>query len=66
MVKQNFITPNEVAIELGISKSYAYKITRELNNELKAKGFITIAGKVSRVYFEEKFYGYKEVSSANL
>ena len=42
---------------LDVSKAFAYKVVRELNEELKNKGFITIAGKVSRKYFEEKFYG---------
>ena len=30
----------EVANELGISKPYAYKLLREMNEELKQKGFI--------------------------
>ena len=61
MENKNFITSKEVSQELGISQSHAYKIMRELNNGLKDRGFMTIAGKVSRVYFEEKFYGLKEV-----
>lgn len=52
-----FITVKEVAELLGISKSKAYAIIRELNEELSAKGFITVAGRVSRKFFEEKFYG---------
>ncbi len=28
-----------------------------MNEELEEKGFITIAGRVSRKYYEEKFYG---------
>lgn len=52
-----FITAQEVAELLGISKSKAYTIVRELNEELAAKGFITVAGRVSRKFFEEKFYG---------
>lgn len=55
-----FITPAEVAIELGISKSHAYKLVRELNGELKDKGFLIVAGKVSRIFFEERFYGLGE------
>ena len=47
----------EVAQELGVSKSYAYKIVQKLNEELKAKGFLTIAGRVNRQYFNERFYG---------
>lgn len=52
-----FITATEMAELLGISKPYAYKIIRQLNEELEAKGFITIPGRVSKKYFEEKFYG---------
>ena len=43
-----FITADEVAEELGISKPYAYKIIRRLNEELRQKGMITIAGRVDR------------------
>ena len=39
------------------SKPYAYKLIRQLNEELKAKGFITIAGRVNRQYFYERLYG---------
>lgn len=44
----------EVAKELGVSKSFAYKVMQQLNDELKAKGYLTIAGRVNREYFEEK------------
>ena len=40
-----------------VSKAYAYKIIRQLNDELSAKGFITVAGRVSRQYFSERIYG---------
>lgn len=54
-----FYTAEEVAEMLGISKSHSYKLIRELNEELKAKGYTTIRGKVSRLFFEEKIYGLK-------
>lgn len=57
MRKNIFITAQELAEMLGISKPYAYKLIKQMNNELRDKGFITISGKVSRRYFEEKFYG---------
>ncbi len=57
MEQEVFITAKEVAELLGISKSKAYAIIRGLNAELSAKGFITVAGRVSRKFFEEKFYG---------
>lgn len=52
-----FIRAEEVAAELDVSKPYAYKLIRQLNEELKAKGFITIAGRVNRQYFNERLYG---------
>lgn len=55
-----FIKADEIAIELGVSKPYAYKLVREMNQELKGKGFLTISGRVSRKYFEEKFYGAEQ------
>lgn len=55
-----FIRVDEVAQELSISKPYAYKLIKKLNDELKEKGFITIAGRVNRQYFQERFYGAGE------
>jgi len=57
MTNTLFIKADEVAKELEVSKPYAYKLVQKLNEELKEKGFITIPGRISRVYFQEKFYG---------
>lgn len=54
---KKFIKADEVAEMLEISKAHAYKIIRQLNDELEAKGFITISGRVSRQYFLERLYG---------
>lgn len=56
-MENKFIRVDEVAKELGVSTSYAYKLIRQLNNELKAKGFVVIAGRVNRQYFNERLYG---------
>ena len=55
--KKMYVTAEEAAEMLGVSTGYAYKIIRGLNEELKAKGYRTICGKVPTKYFEEKFYG---------
>lgn len=52
----NFIHAKEVADELGISVAHAYKVVRELNKELAERGFLIVAGKVSKYYFYEKIY----------
>lgn len=50
----------EVAEELGVSIPYAYKLIRSMNEELKEAGCITIAGRIDRRFFHEKFYGTRE------
>lgn len=56
-MENKFIRVDEVAQELSVSKPYAYKLIKKLNNELKEKGFITIAGRINRQYFYERLYG---------
>lgn len=58
--KQSFMKVEDVAKELDISVSHSYKVIRTLNAELKAKGYMTIAGRVNRKFFEEKF-GYEKM-----
>lgn len=53
MANQIFMRVNEVAEELGI----AYRIIRQMNEELAKTGCITIAGRIDRKFFHEKFYG---------
>ena len=43
---------NEVAEELGVSVPYAYKLIREMNEELRKTGCITIAGRIDRKFFK--------------
>ncbi len=54
MESTSFMRVDEVAQDLGISKSYAYKIVQKLNAELKEKGFMTISGRVNKQYFMER------------
>ena len=54
MESTSFMRVDEVAQDLGISKSYAYKIVQKLNAELKEKGFMTISGRVNKQYFIER------------
>lgn len=52
-----YVTADEVAELLGVSRGYAYKVIRKLNEKVKKKGYAVVSGKVSVKYFEEKFYG---------
>lgn len=46
----------KVAEIFGISKSYAYKIVSQLNEELKSAGYLTIPGKVDVEYLYQRFF----------
>lgn len=52
-----FITAAEVSALMGVSKAYAYRIIKKLNDELESKGYLVIAGKTSLKYFNERIYG---------
>ncbi len=41
-MKDIFYTADEVALQLGVSKAYAYKIIKKLNNELNQKGLLQL------------------------
>lgn len=49
-----FMNADEIVKIMGVAKPTAYQLIRELNKELKAKGYITIQGKVPTQYFFER------------
>lgn len=53
-----FINAKELAEMLDISVGHSYKIIRQLNEELEKDGFLIVAGKVPRRYFEKRWYGF--------
>lgn len=59
MTNNLFISAKEVAQDLQVSDSYAYRLIRKLNQELEGQGYVIIKGKISRQYFEERVYGMK-------
>lgn len=60
MTSKLFISAKEVARELEVSDSFAYRLVRKLNDELEKQGFVVVKGKISRKYFEERVYGISE------
>lgn len=56
MENKKFLKVSDVAAMMEVSETMAYKIIRGLNAELRAKGYLTVASRVNRVYFEEKIY----------
>lgn len=53
-MSDTFMRVDDVAAELGVSKSYAYKIVQKLNAELKGMGYLTVAGRINKRYFMKK------------
>lgn len=54
------IGADEIATTLNVSKAFAYQLIRNLNAQLRERGYITIAGRVSRRFFMERFYGFNK------
>lgn len=49
-----FYRVEDVMKMLDVKQTKAYEIIKSLNDELKAKGKIVIAGRVSKKYFDER------------
>lgn len=60
--QKQVLNVHDVMAALEISESKAYNVIKKLNQELEAKGYIAIRGRISRVYFEERAYGIKAAS----
>ena len=56
MHKKLLLDAAEIADMLGISKSKAYKIIREGNENLKKQNKLTIPGKIPVEYFNDIWY----------
>lgn len=57
MAGKIYYNANDIVEMLNVSKATAYQIIRKLNEELERKGYLTLQGKVAKVYFDEKWYG---------
>lgn len=55
--ERRMLTADEVAERLGVCRTSAYGVIRELNAEMRERGCRTIAGRVSNAFFEERFFG---------
>lgn len=56
MEEKRFLDVSDVENIMQCSQGQAYKIIRQLNEELKEKGFITLSGRVNAAYFNERIY----------
>ena len=56
-ISVSYISANEIMEILGIGRSKAYEVVRQMNEELEAAGYNVIKGKVPVRYFQKKYYG---------
>ena len=47
MASKLFISAKEVARELEVSDSFAYRLVRKLNDELEKQGFVVVKAKLA-------------------
>lgn len=50
-----FLKANDVKDILNVSQAMGYKVIRQLNSELKEKGFLTLQGRIPIDYLCERF-----------
>ncbi|OUQ84175.1 hypothetical protein B5E48_01890 [Massilimicrobiota sp. An105] len=50
MSNKLFMTAQEVADTLGMSKAYAYKLIQEMNQEMVKGGYVVLHGKINRSF----------------
>ena len=50
MTDSKLLNVDEVAEVIGVSRSYAYRVIRKLNEELTASGHYVVPGRVNRAY----------------
>ena len=51
------MTVDDVMEELGVKRSKAYSILKQLNDELEKEGYGAVRGRIPRPYWETKLYG---------
>ncbi len=56
-MEKRFLNAEDVAQYMGIAIPTAYKVIRTINRELSKNGYVTVAGKVNKSYFENKVNG---------
>lgn len=55
---------SELGEVLGISRSKAYQLIKQMNEELQKQGYLIVRGKIPVAYVNERFFGMsKEVAN---
>ena len=57
MQQKLYYTAADLAAMVGVGRTTGYSIVKQLNTELKEKGYLVIKGKVPKDYFDERYFG---------
>ncbi|MDD3220155.1 MAG: hypothetical protein PHC41_16210 [Lachnospiraceae bacterium] len=55
--RKMFLSVEDIAVILDLSVSKTYKIVKSLNEDLKSKKYMPIAGRIPIRYLEDRIYG---------
>lgn len=55
-MKEKYYFVKDIMDMLDVKETKAYQIIKILNNELNEKGYITVSGRISKKYFDERYY----------
>ncbi|EHF02654.1 hypothetical protein HMPREF1008_00299 [Olsenella sp. oral taxon 809 str. F0356] len=58
--KPTMLNADQVAERLNMSRSYAYRIIREMNDEQESKGRPVLKGRVRSDHFERRYFAGDE------
>jgi len=61
MQNRIYLTASEIQDLLGVSRAKAYRIVKDLNEELAAQNYIVVPGRIPKKFFAERYYGGVEV-----
>lgn len=56
------MSAGDIMNELGVKRSKAYDILKDLNEQLVRDGYATVRGRIPRPYLESRFYGLNSVT----
>ncbi len=57
MANKLYYTASEVAEMIGVGSTTSYGIIKKLNQELEKEGYLVVDGKLSKEYFDAKYFG---------
>lgn len=57
MQEKLYYTAADVAGMMGVGRTTSYGIVKQLNMELKEKGYLVVKGKIPKDYFDERYFG---------